>query len=138
MSEDLGSIIEFSEDIGDASEPDPLPSNTYPATIQSAEAKVSKNGNKYASVGFRVDPSDYPADFTEGNPDGTLLTYNRILLEDNPQARWRLRKFLDAIGAPMSKQIDLNAWVGLGATLETTIDEYDGEHRPQIAKVLPA
>ncbi len=138
--EELPSIIAYSEDIADAEAPVPLPVGDYPAEIRKVEQKESQNtGNKYAAVSFYISPDDYPADYdAENAPDGTVLVYRRVLLEDNPQSRWRMRKFLNAIGATPSRNIDLNDWIGLNAVVGIGRDMWEGEPRAQVERVNPA
>lgn len=136
MSE--ASIIEFSEDISNAEAPAPLPVGDYPAEIRGAERKTSAKGNPYGSVTFFIAPENYPADFVEGDPDGMTLLYNRVTLDDSPQGRYRMRKFCEAIGAPMGSKVDLNDWVGLTATVSIGHDTYEGETRAVINKVNAA
>lgn len=135
-NEEQVSIIEFSEDIANQNPPVPLPARSYPATIRTVEAKVSQKGNRYASVGFFVAPEAYPADYpSEEAPDGTMLYFQRVGLEDTAPSRYRLRKFCESIGAPMSKRVDLNDWINLTATINVKLDTYQGETRAQIESV---
>lgn len=132
-----GSIFQFSQDLNDATPPPPLPVGPYPAEIVSAVTRVSAtSGNEYASITFRVNPDAYPADFTDGNPDGTELLYNRLAWEDTPQARWRWRQFMERVGGPLSRTVDLNSLIGLHATIDVSHQEYEGEMRAQIARIL--
>lgn len=132
-----GSIIEFTDDLANAEAPEPIPAGTYTAEIVKAEAKVSQtSGNTYASVTFRINADDYPADFANGDPDGTSLSYNRLLLENTIQARYRLKKFCESVGAPMGRTVDLNDWLGLTATVEVAQTVYEGEKRAEIKRVV--
>jgi hypothetical protein len=133
---EVPSVLEFSEDIGQQEAPVPLPIGEYPAEIRSAQMKTSAAGNPYASVQFFIAPEAYPADYTEGEPDGMVLTYNRVSTQDTPAGRHRLRKFCEAIGAPTGKKIDLNDWVGRTATVAVQHDTYEGEVRAAIGKVV--
>lgn len=135
---EMPSVVEFDEDIGSAEAPVPLPPGDYQAEVRAAQPKTSQAGNPYASVQFFIPPDQYPADYTEGEPDGMILTYNRVSLQNTPAGRHRLRKFVEAIGAPAGKQIDLNDWVGRTATVTVQHDTYEGETRAAIAKVQPA
>jgi hypothetical protein len=135
MSEQ-SSILEFSEDIASAEAPVPLPVGDYPAEIRAAERKTSGKGNDYGSVQFFIAPEAYPADYTEGEPDGMVLTYNRVSLADTPAGRHRMRKFVEAIGAPGGTKIDMNDWIGRTATVSVVHDTYEGETRAAIAKVV--
>ncbi len=132
-----GSIMEFSQDLADVVAPPPLPKGVYKAEIIGAVARTSNTtGNMYASIPMRISADEYPADFTEGDPDGIVLTYNRLLMEDTPTARWRWRQFMERIGGPMGRTVDLNSLIGLTATVEVTHQEYEGEQQAQIAKIL--
>lgn len=138
-NEDLMSIIEFSEDISSAEEPDPLPEGEYPAEITAAEVKISQTkGTKYAQVQFRVQEDDYPADYpAENAPGGKTLRF-MVGLEDNIAARARLRKFCEAVGAPMSKRIAVTDWIGLAGTISVKHDTYEGVLREQVSRVTEA
>lgn len=136
MSDEVVSIVEFSEDIGEQEAPEPLPSGEYTATIQGAEVRESQRGTKYAQVAFHVAPEEFPADYpAENNPDGLLCYYRRVSLEDNPRSRYGTRKFCEAIGAPMSNRLDLNEWVGLTAIVNIDHSEYEGVTREEISRV---
>lgn len=132
------SIIEYSEDISKAEAPEPLPVRQYPATIDKVAVKTSQtSGNEYLAVTFRISADDYPADYdAESAPEGTVLSYNRLVVEDTARARFNMRQFCEAIGAKMSKKIDPSEWLGLSATLDVGHDEYEGVKRAQIKKVL--
>lgn len=139
MADNLPSVIEFDEDISQAEAPIPLPVGDYPAEIRGATRKTSQtSGKEYAATQFFISPDSYPADFTEGEPDGSILTFNRVSLENTPASRYRLRKFLEAIGAPAGSKIDLNDWVGRTATVTIAHDEYEGVNRAVISKVSAA
>lgn len=140
MTEDNMSIIEYSEDITDAEQPEPLPMQDYPVTIRAVEAKESVNtGNKYAAISCFVSPDDFPADFPiENAPDGKTIVFRRISLEDTPQGRFSMRRFCEAIGAPMSSRIDINDWVGMEATAVVVNEEYEGINREAIVRLEAA
>ena len=131
------SLIEFSEDLAEAEAPSPLPAGIYPASIVNAEQRISQtSGNRYLSVQFRIEADSYPPDFTDGDPDGMMLTYNRVLLEDNKAARYRLRKFLEAIGGPLSRSLDPSDLAGLTANVDVGEETYEGEKRNAIKRVM--
>jgi len=131
------SILEFSQDISDAQPPPPLPVGPYPAEIVGVQTRVSATtGNEYVQVTFRVNSDSYPADFTEGDPDGTVLMYNRLTTEDTPTMRYRWRKFLENVGGPRGRKLDLGALVGLRGPIDIAHQENEGEQRPTIARIL--
>lgn len=138
MSDELPTIVEFSSDLSKAEAPEPLPAGQYSGVIRGAEVKMSQRGTKYGAVAFHISPEQYPADYTDGNPDGMTLVYRRVGLEDNPQARYGTRRFIEAIGAPLGKKIDVSEWVGMEATLEIKHEEYEGVNRAIIDRVQEA
>ncbi len=131
----LPSVFEYGSNIADAQPPKPLPAGTYRGVVKMVETQRSKNsGALQAKVDFIVDPKQYPADFTDGDANGTLLsTY--INMEDNPKANYRRRLFCEAIGAPMSKRIDVTQWMGLEAKIEVTHEDYQGLPQARVGKV---
>jgi len=130
------SIIEFSKDVSSQEAPEPLPVGDYVGEVIAVEAKTSAKGNLYLSMTFNIDPSDYPADYIEGDPSGTRLSYNRLLLTDTPPARYALRSFCEAVGARVpARQFDPSDLMGVRGMLTITHDEYEGQKRAQISKV---
>lgn len=138
QNEELPSVIEYDVDISEQEAPPPLPLREYLAQIKGVKRKLSQRNTQYAEVQFYISPNEYPADFTEGDPDGTTLYFRRVSLENKPQARFQLRRFLEAIGAPMSKRIDINEWVGLEAKVKIEHESYEGLTRSVITQVLAA
>ena len=132
------SIMEFSEDLATVEAPPPLPAGEYPARVVKCEIKDSAKGNRYLAVLFRIDPDDYPADFQDGNPEGETLSFNRVQLIDTPQGRWRVRKFLEAMGAIPSRRLDPNDLMDLTATVGVVHGSWEGDVRSEIAKVVSA
>jgi hypothetical protein len=131
-----GSILEFSEDITNAEPPPPLPVGPYPFEIIGAQRRTSATtGNQYAQVLVRITADHYPADYTDGDPDGTVLSYNRLLMEDTRQARYRWRQFMERVGGPLGRSIDLNALIGLTGMCEITHNEYEGQMQAQISRI---
>jgi hypothetical protein len=135
----MPSVIEFEDDLSNQEAPVPLPVGDYVGEIRGATQKTGQtSGKPYASVQFFIPADQYPADYTEGEPDGTVLSYNMVSLADTPNARFRLRRFVEAIGAPLGKKIDLNDWVGRSATLSIQHGTFDGLPKAEIGKVTAA
>lgn len=132
---ELGSVIEFSEDVSKAEAPPPLPARTYQATVTGASQKVNRNGGRYASVEFTISPDQFPPDFSAIQQDAVKLRYNFVPLGDTMQDRYRLKKFCDAIRAPVSKRVDLNDFIGKSANVVIVAGEYNGEPQAQIKTV---
>lgn len=133
---ELPSIVEFSSDLSKAEAPEPLPVGEYEANITSTEIKTSQaKGTRYCEIRWNVSPDQYPADYGDGSPEGTNLIYRRVSLEDNPQARWFTKQFIDAIGAPLGKKVDVNEWVGMDAVVEVDHETYEGVTRAIVKRV---
>lgn len=135
MADELSSIVEFSVDLNDQEAPDPLPAGPYTGTIRKAERRESQRGTMYGAVSFFINADQYPADFTDGPDEGLTIVYRRVGLEDNPQSRYGCRRFLEAIGAPLAKKIDVNDWVGMEAALDVSNETFEGVTRPVIDRV---
>lgn len=131
---DMSSIIEFSQDIADAKAPAPLPARDYVGEVRSAEVTTSRKGSRMIVAQFFIDPSQYPPDFVEGNPDGTNLSHY-VTCDDTPQGRWNMKRFGDSLGAPLGRSIDANALTGLRARITVEHEEYEGVMRAKIGKV---
>jgi hypothetical protein len=135
---ELSSIVEFSIDLNKQEAPEPLPAGKYTGVIRQAEVKESQRGTMYGAISFHISADQYPADFKDGSDDGLTLVYRRVGLEDNPQARYGTKRFIEAIGAPLSKKIDVNDWVGMEAALEVKHDTYEGVTRAVVDRVHAA
>tara|TARA_Y100001973_G_C5195108_1_gene333665 strand:+ start:1012 stop:1428 length:417 start_codon:yes stop_codon:yes gene_type:complete len=138
MSEELASIVEFSVDLKNQDAPEPLPAGSYTGVVRNAEVKESQRGTRYAAVSFHISADQFPADYKDGSDDGLTLIYRRVGLEDNPQARYGTKRFIEAIGAPLSKSVDVSEWVGMEAALEVVHDTYEGVTRAVINRVHAA
>lgn len=136
--DDLGSIIEYTDDIDDAEMPLPLPEGTYEAEIRNVEAKYSSNNKKYAAIGFYISTDAFPADYPlEEAPDGLTLIYRKLSLENNKMSRFNLKRFIQNVGAPpVGRSLDLTQWVGLKAKIVVKHDTWEGTTRPTVDKVL--
>lgn len=138
MSEELSSIVEFSIDLNKQEQPEPLPPGKYTGVIRNAEVRESQRGTMYCAVSFHIGADQYPADYKDGSDDGMTIVFRRVGLEDNPQARFGTKRFIESIGAPLSKKIDVSEWVGLEAALEVGLDTYEGITRAVIERVHAA
>lgn len=136
MSE-LGSILEYSEDISDAEAPVALPAGDYPAKIVSAEVGTSQSSGKArVDVTFRIAPEDFPADYEDADSfaDGKDI-HAYVSCEDTKASRFRMRKFVESIGAKAGGKIDVNEWIGKSAIVTIEQDEYEGVPRERFRKV---
>lgn len=136
----IPSVIEYAEDVDDAEAPEPLPDGDYPATVEKVEMKVgATSGKNYLAVTFRISTDEFPADFDVNNaPEGLVISYNRLSPDDTIAARFRMKKFIRAIGATGGRQINLMEWVGLNATLHLSHREYEGVPQNDIKSVKAA
>lgn len=139
MSDDLPSVIEYSEDVSTAEAPPALPAADYTAEVRGAQRKTSQAGNEYVEVMFHISPDQYPPDYdAEIAPDGVNIPYRRVPIGDNPTARYRMRMFCESIGVIPSRSIDINDFIGCQARVTTAIETNEGVERPVIAKVALA
>lgn len=133
---ELSSVIEFDEDLNNVEAPKPLPAGQYAATILSAEPMMSKNGeHKMAKVTWSIPAEEYPADYVDGNPAGTQLT-QYLMLDNTARAKFALKRFVQAIGAPLSNTIDLTTWLGLAARVEVTNEPFEDTLTARLKKVV--
>jgi len=133
------SIMRFSQDIASAEPPPPLPARAYRAEVVGASIRpAATSGVMYLNLQMRIPAEEYPADYVDGDPDGTMIYYNRIQASDSPQNRYRWRKAMERLGGPLSMEIDVNSLIGLWANVEVVHQEYEGEMRAQISKLLDA
>ena len=135
------SIMDFGQDITNQEAPPLLPAGPYPAEIIGAIEKQSRtSGNPYLDITFRIHSESYPADFTEGDPDGIELHYMRLQTDWSKAAnRFRMKRFLQRVGASLSSQVDLNDLIGRTATIEITHsgpNEFSEEPQLQVNRVL--
>jgi len=129
-------MMSYSQDIKDAEKPKPLPSGQYRGVVRSAECKMSGKGKKYIAVVLNISPDQYPADFTDGNPDGTTMTWGRTSGEDTPQGRWQVKKLFSDFGAPMpGKEVDLNQLLSREVIIDVKHETYQGEIQANIDKL---
>lgn len=149
MSEnELPSVIELASNLEDASPPPPLPPGQYRAQVVSVTPTVAQtSGNLYAKTVFRIDPAQYPADYSPDNaPNGKSLTYNRIVIDPNvlranKRALYSLRQFYEALGLPLSiTTINVQDWVGQEAmlTISNRINKNSGLSEEEIDRVSAA
>jgi len=121
-----------------AEAPKPLPERKYVGTVEKAIQKYSSKGNKMGVLTFRISPDQYPADYTEGNPDGTVLSYYRMMVEDTAASKWQVKKICEKMRVPVSRTLDMNAFIGKSALLTIKNEEYQGELRSQIESIEQA
>ena len=131
------SIMKFSTDITNAEAPPPIPARSYRAEIVGAVVRpAATSGLPYLNIQFRIPAEEYPADYTEGDPDGTILYYNRLQVSDSPRGRYQTRVLMEKLGGPLGAEIDCNALIGLWGNIDVVHQEYEGEMRANIARVL--
>lgn len=131
----LSSVIEFDEDLNNVEAPKPLPGGMYDSVIESVEPMISKSNNLMAKIVHRISADQYPVDYTDGNPEGTILTQYLVLGKDQ-RSKFALKQFCLAIGAPLSNSIDLTTWIGLPAKIEVVNEMYEGNPQARLKKVV--
>jgi hypothetical protein len=139
MTGEVDSIINYGSSVSDQEQPEILPKGRYKGTIRRAAAKMSQNSTKYADLLVLVPSAQYPPEYTDGNPEGTSIPYRRVSLEDNPQARWRLKNFCINIGADVpTTTLNVSDWINHEMNIEVDHEEYEGVRRPVITRVFAA
>lgn len=136
MSEnEMSSIIEFDEDLSNVEAPKPLPAGTYDAVVESAETMTSNSDKPMIKVVFNISADQYPADYTDGNPEGTKLT-QYLLADNSPRSKFALKRFILALGAPLSNKIDVTTFIGLPAKLEVGTRMWQDMEVASIVRVI--
>lgn len=132
-SSNMPTVFDYDQNIADAEAPPPLPLGTYRGVIKAVEVVASKKdpSSYNAKVTFHISPDQYPATYSEGDPDGFSL-FQYVALGNKPITRFMLRKFCEAIHAPMGRQIDTTQWIGLDAMVKVTHEEYEGRFNARI------
>lgn len=137
MSGSLPSMIEYDDDLANQEAPPCLPDGIYPGEIVSAAIRLSTNtGNNYLQLGIRFAPEVYPPDFADGDPDGTVVMYNRLIVSKKGRDRWLMKLHMEAIGGPTGKTIDPNELLGLTGMFEINSREYQGEKQNNIVRFV--
>lgn len=96
---------------------------TYLATVTSVEEKESGDDQPYLLWKWQTKPK---------KGTGAVIFDNTSL---QPQALWRLRLLLEAIGEEIidgEMDLDPESYVGREAKLEITNEKYEGKNRPRI------
>ncbi len=133
---EFSSIIEFDEDLANVEAPKPLPAGVYDGVIQTAEIVKSKDGEKdMLKLGINISADQYPADYTDGNPNGTTLYYN-MFIDNSPRNKFLMKQFILAIGAPLSNRIDTTTLIGLPGRFEVTNSNYQGMDMANIRRAV--
>jgi hypothetical protein len=135
---DMGSIIEYTEDLASAEAPQALPAGDYLAEITGAEIGTSQtSGKSRVDVTFRIKPEDFPADYVDADSfaDGKSVHFYPSAEPDKAN-KFRMRNFVEAIGAKLNvKKLDVNDWIGKTAIISIIPDEYEGVERERIKSV---
>lgn len=139
-------IIKLSANIEDMQEYQPLPAGPYRAELRDIEIRHSeKVPQGYFYMTFRVDPSDFPADYDAANaPEGLNVVYSRVAIPDanNRRTVAPYKSLLKALGVDVKGDtFDPKEWIGKEAQLLLSTSIYQGapvnnvEAVQQLAKV---
>jgi len=110
---------------------DPIPEGIYNARVFDVELRTSVNsGNQYLNWTFRIDGGEY---------DGRRLFFVTSLKKD---ALWNLKRTLKALqfGGDLNGQVDLgdlDNFLGKQCRISVGIENYLGEPRNRVLRVLP-
>lgn len=134
---DIPSVYEFSSDLADAIPPSPLPAGEYRAVVRSAEPHQSKTGNRSIKVSYHISPDQYPADYTDGNADGEMLTHYQGA-EDTPKSRYALKRFCEMHGVVPSRSLNLIDFMGTEVMVQITHEDYQGIPQARVRPIRAA
>lgn len=133
------SITELDQNLEAFDDYEILPKGSYPATCILAEKRISDSGNEYYYTNWRIDPSDYPADYDADNaPEGTTLNYSRVQAPKPNDRRsiTNVKKLYKAMGLSLkTATIDPSTWVDQKAMLVVGAEVYNGERRNSIVSI---
>jgi hypothetical protein len=100
-----------------------VPDGTYEAIIESVEEKESSNDNPMIVVKWKL---------TSGKGKGGMVWDNLPLV---PQALWRLKGMLEALGVEVpdgSMDLDLTELEGQECSVQITNENFEGKDRPKV------
>lgn len=133
------SITELDQNLDAFDDYETLPKSEYPGECILAEKRVSEKGNEYYYTNWKIDPTDYPADYDHENaPEGTTLNYSRVQVPQGNDRRsiTQVKKLYRAMGMSLkTKEIDPATWVGQKAKLIVGAEKYQGEVRNTITGI---
>lgn len=142
--ESLPSVLDYDVDINDAKPIPPLPEGEYPASVISADVETSKNsGNRMIKVTHVIRPESYPADFVDGDPDGTKLI-NYIVVEPSPKYFFAIKQACATYGVTVRRlpsggsRVDAQDFVGQDVMVTVGHEDYQGKTNPRIKTVRAA
>ena len=132
---ELPSVISFSENIADAQPPKPIPTGTYRASVKMSAVGPSKSsGRRTLTLTLHVTPDQYPADYTDGNPDGTILMHY-VSVEDTPQGRFNTRRICEVFDVPMvGKDINAMDFMNRECYAKVMHEPYEGAMQAKIER----
>jgi hypothetical protein len=132
-------IISLDMNLEDYADFENLPNGSYAGECTVAEVRTSDKGNQYFYTMWKIDPSEYPADYeVENAPEGLVMNFSRIQVPTAGDRRsiTSVKKFMSAMGLKLkTNTIDPSTFVGKKAKLVVTTEEYNGENRNSIRSV---
>lgn len=133
------SITELDANLDSFDDYEILPKGEYKGQCILAEKRISDSGNEYYYTNWKIDPSDYPADYdVENAPEGTTLNYSRVQVPKPNDRRsiTNVKRLYTAMGLSLkTATIDPSTWVDQYAKLVVGTDTYNGERRNVIVSI---
>ena len=135
-------VIQLAGNIEDMVEYSPLPAGPYRAEVPDIEIRHSeKVPQGYIYIQFRVDPSDFPADYDAANaPEGLNVVYSRVALPDmnNRRTVAPYKALLKALGVEVKgSTFDPKDWIGKEAQLLLSTSVYQNAPVNNVEAVTP-
>lgn len=138
MSE-LGSVYTFNSDIASAEAPQPLTPGEYRGSVVHAELSTSKSsGNPMLVTQYLVSSDQFPADFTDGNPEGETFRVYTSLNDTTPRGRFMIKKFMEMHGIVPSNRLNVPDFLGQEVILDISHEDYQGMPQARAKVVRPA
>jgi hypothetical protein len=116
MDYEIPSIIEFMTD-----DSEPIPVGEYIGVIEDVEIKKNSLLFTRPRVTFHISAKQCP--MKPKFEHGEHLIYRRLSFEETNKDRYFLKLFIQAIGAPLGKKINVKDWVGQKARIAVKHDK---------------
>lgn len=136
-----GDLFVYDTDVSAAVQPDPFPEvpKVRATVVKVQKAANTNSGQPNLRVTLRIDPTDYPADYSvENAPEGVALMYFSQDLGNNKVGTWNMKVLCDKFGVSSAQPIDTNRFVNKEVFIATKHRLVNGETRCNVQDVFPA
>ena len=117
-------IVNLDYDLEDVSSSnDPVPAGMYAARIK--ECELGESSTKKPMLTFIWE-------IVEGEHQGRQIWDNVVL-----SVTWKVKQYAELAGLESGAQLNTEDFVGIEATIETKLEEYNDQMRANIKKIIP-